>query len=175
MATEAAPFLISDLNQGDQLVFAARVDEGTQTGAEANYIVGLVDTVAGATIQDDGAGPCNTYDMLAFYKVDGCTDWVFNAAANGSCVANEATGTDSASIAEVGVVVTVGQDADGDVCSDKSKVEAYFNGSVLCTTEITNANADDAMHVVYGSKAGAGNAAGLCVDYIGAGQTRRKS
>jgi len=53
--------------------------EGTFTepaAADANWILGFIESIGADTILDDGAGPPADYDGAVFVKVDGGTNWV---------------------------------------------------------------------------------------------------
>ena len=67
-------FLFAD---GKELECACRIQFTEANTDDANVILGLVSGVAANALQDDGAGPPDSYSGAVFFKVDGETVWNF--------------------------------------------------------------------------------------------------
>jgi hypothetical protein len=128
---------------------------------DANIIFGFSSLTTSGHLQNNGAGPLASYDGAVFFKVDGGVVW--------QCETSDAgTQTTTASAADFATAT----DYILEIYYDGvSTVTFYINGTSVGTGTVVPANLDN-MYLVFGVKAGAGNAETLAVDYIMAAQER---
>lgn len=126
---------------------------------DANWIIGLSDTVAANSLLDDGAGPMASYDGAVFFKVDGTMKIQFESSNAGTQVTNATladfvSGTDYV----LGFKYNCGDGTTG-------TITPYVNGVAGTAHSITIAGLEE-MHVLMGVKAGGANEEALLVDYV---------
>lgn len=145
--------------------FKARIKLTEANTDDANFIVGLSDTVAANSLVDNGAGPMASFGGAAFYKVDGTM-------AIGFCTSNAGTQTKTASLVAFtsGVWYTLGFDYDFNDGVTGYLVPWVINETTLVKTTgaahaITISGLNE-MHILLGVKAGGANEENLKVDYV---------
>jgi hypothetical protein len=151
--------------------FEARVKLTEASTDDANWIVGLSDTVAADSLVDDGAGPMASYDGAVFYKVDGTMSIYFE-------VSNAATQSTAVALATftTAVVYKLGFDYDyNDGVTAKVTPWVYNETTGVLTVgtahDLTISGLEE-MHVLLGAKAGGTNEEALLVDYVRVAQER---
>lgn len=160
---------------GKPLVVEALLKFAQANTDDANVIFGLMDAVAADALVDNGAGPKSSYSGAVFFSVDGDTTWR---------VENSITTTQK----------TTELDADGSLdgvakvsassAYQTLRIEIYPISATLCDVLFLIDGVLVAKHkdqvwtnftdaeVVFGVKAGGGNAETLYVDYVFAYQLR---
>ena len=141
------------------LFFETQVTLTEANTDEANFIIGLSDTVAADSLVDDGAGPMASYDGAVFFKVDGTMKIQFETS-NAAAQVTNATLDDFVS----GTTYRLGflyEYKDGVT----AEVTPYVDGVAGTTHELTIAGLEE-MHILMGSKAGGANEEALKVDYV---------
>jgi hypothetical protein len=147
------------MQAGKPFFFEAKIKLTEANTDDANFIVGLSDTLTTGLLADDGAGPAASYDGAVFFKVDGGTDIQFETSNAGTQVTNAAVSAFSS-----GTEYTLGisfDPADGVT----GNIIPYVNGVASTTHAITLAGLEE-MHLIFGVKAGGANAETLSVDYL---------
>jgi len=142
-----------------RLYFETKVKLTEANTDDANFIIGLSDTVAANSLQNDGDGPMASYDGAVFFKVDGTMKIQFETS-NAAAQVTNATLADFASATEY----TLGffYDFNDGVTA---KVTPFVNGVAGTTHDLTIAGLEE-MHILFGVKAGGANEEALLVDYI---------
>lgn len=142
-----------------RLFFEARVKLTEANVDDANIIVGLSDTVAADSLLDDGAGPMASYDGAVFFKVDGGTVWQFETSNAGTQATNTSVGAfTSGSWHKLGFLYEYNDGV-------TANVTPLVDGTAGTAKTLTIAGLAE-MHILFGAKAGGGNAETLLVDYI---------
>lgn len=152
---------------GKPIYFQARVTQTEAATDDANWIVGLSDTVAADTLQDDGDGPPASYDGVVFFKVDGETE-IFAESSNAGTQSTTANGS--------GIAVTSGTQMKLEIFvipTSATSATVYFliNDVLLDTHTITIAGLAE-MHVLFGAKNGGSSHDTLVIDYVLVRQAR---
>ena len=138
------------------LWFEARVKASAD-----NMIIGLSDTVAANSLQDNGAGPMASYDGAVFYRGE-TESWNFETSNAGTQVTS-ADGADSTTdtYIRLGFIFDPNDGTTG-------KITPVIDGVVSAESvahSITLSGLEE-MHIVFGCKNAAGVAATLLVDYV---------
>lgn len=162
MASASEPFKFA---ANKSLWFEARFSLTEANTDDANWVLGLTDTLTTGFLADDGAGPPASYDGAVFFKVDGTMKIQFESSNAGTQVTN-ATLADFASgtTYRLGFLFDPGDGTTG-------TVTPFVNGTAGTAHNITLAGLEE-MHLVYGVKAGDTNAETLQMDYIHCVQER---
>jgi len=126
---------------------------------DANFIIGLSDTVAADSLVDNGAGPMASYDGAVFFKVDGTMKIQFETS-NAAAQVTNATLADFVSATDY--VLGILYDYNDGVTA---KVTPYVNGVAGTAHDLTIAGLEE-MHVLMGVKAGDVAEENLLVDYV---------
>lgn len=163
LATATESFLF---DTDKKLIFKCRIKLTEANTNDANFIIGLSDTVGADTLLDDGGGPAASYDGAVFFKVDGTMKIQFETS-NAATQVTNATLADFAS-ATVYNLAFVYDYSDGTTAT----ITPYVNGTAGTAHEITISGLQE-MHLVMGVKAGFTNAESLMVDYVAVSQERR--
>lgn len=142
-----------------RLTFEARVKLTEANDDDANFIIGLSNTVAADSLLDNGGGPMASYDGAVFFKVDGGTKIQFESSNAAAQVTNNALAD-----FESGEWVTLkfAYDYNDGVTG---KITPYVDGVAGTVHDITIAGLEE-MHVLMGVKAGGANEEALLVDYV---------
>lgn len=149
-----------------KLIFKARIRLTEANTDDANWIIGLSNTVGANTLQDAGAGPVASYDGAVFFKEDGDMSIQFETSNAAAQVTNDDVATFvSGTIYNLAFVYDYGDGTTG-------TVTPYVNGVAGTAHSITIAGLEE-MHIVFGVKAGDTNAETLQVDYVLVVQERR--
>lgn len=148
-----------------KLYFETRITLTEANTDDANFIIGLSDTVAANSLQDDGAGPMASYDGAVFFKVDGTMKIQFETS-NAAAQVTNATLDDFVS-ATTYVLGFLYDYNDGVT----AKVTPYVDGVAGTTHDLTIAGLEE-MHILMGVKAGGANEEALKVDYVHVMQER---
>ncbi len=132
---------------------------------EANWIIGLSDTVGADSLVDAGAGPMASYDGAVFFKVDGTMKIQFENSNAGTQVTN-ATLADfvSGTRYKLGFLFDPNDGVTG-------KITPFVDGVAGTVQDITLAGLEE-MHILIGTKAGGTNEEALVVDYVHCVQVR---
>lgn len=137
---------------------------------DANVIFGFVSGVAGDVLVDAGGGPVATGDYVAFWKVDGGTQWYVGTQSNGTAVPTADTlatpFTTAASTAYQKLHIKV-------VCGTSTQAQATFsiNGVVVGDIHFAYSSATE-MALVAGIKNGSTNKETLYLEYLGYANAR---
>ena len=152
-------------NTTKKLWFEAKINLTEANTDDANIIVGLSDTVAANSLLDNGAGPMASYDGAVWFKVDGGTVWQFETSNAGTQVTTASAGTfTSATDYRLGFTYDYQDGVTG-------RVVPYLDGVAGAGHDITISGLQE-MHILFGAKAGGGNAETLLVDYVKVVQER---
>ena len=141
------------------LWFEARVSLTEAATDDANWIIGLSDTVGADSLLDDGAGPMASYDGAVFYKIDGTMQIGFETSNAGTQVTN---GNVNAFVSGTWYRLSFSYDFNDGVTAT---ITPYVDGVAGTAHELTIAGMAE-MHVVAGVKAGGANEEAFLVDYI---------
>jgi hypothetical protein len=156
MVSDAKHWIIAD---NKPLWFEARVKFTEANTDDANVFVGLSSDIAATVMGDNGAGPPASYTGVNFHKVDGGTAWLFETS-NGTSQTTTTTTTTPGG----GTFVRLGFHIDsGD--GTTANVTAFIDGVKVASHKLALASLA-ACGIVFGIKAGAGNAETLTVDYV---------
>jgi len=149
-----------------KFVLKCRVQLTEAATDDANWVIGVSDTVGADFLQDDGAGPAASYDGAVFFKVDGTLKIQFETS-NAAAQVTNATLADfvSGTSYNLAFVYDYGDGVTG-------SITPYVNGVAGTAHAITIAGLQE-MHFVMGVKAGGANAESFLVDYIAIAQERR--
>jgi len=142
-----------------RLYFETKIKLTEANTDDANWIIGLSDTVAANSLLDNGGGPMASYDGAVFFKVDGTMKIQFETSNAGTQVTN-ATLADFASATEY----TLGFFYDPND-GTTAKVTPFINGAAGTTHNLTISGLEE-MHILFGVKAGGANEEALLVDYV---------
>jgi len=142
-----------------QLFFETKIKLTEANTDDANFIIGLSDTVAANSLLDNGAGPMASYDGAVFFKADGTMKIQFETSNAGTQVTN-ATLADFVSGTEY-VLGFLYDYNDGTTAT----VTPYVNGVAGTAHSLTISGLEE-MHVLIGVKAGGANEEALVVDYV---------
>ena len=147
------------------LFFETRIKLTEASTDDANFIIGLSDTVGANSLVDDGVGPMASYDGAVFFKVDGTMKIQFETSNAGDQVTN-ATLADfvTATNYKLGFLFDPNDGITG-------IITPYVDGVAGAAQNITLAGLEE-MHVLMGVKAGGANEEALVVDYVHAVQVR---
>ncbi len=147
------------------LFFEARIQLTEANTNEANWIIGLSDTVAADSMQDAGAGPMASFDGAVFFKVDGTMKIQFGSSNAAAQVIN-ATLDDfvSGTWYKVTFLFNPGDGTTG-------TITPYIDGVAGTAHDITLAGLEE-MHILMGVKTGGTQEEALIVDYIHCVQVR---
>ena len=148
------------------LQFGAHVALTEANTDDANISVGVSDTVTGALLTNDGAGPPASYDGALFYKIDGTLKWFFETSNAGTQTTTELGTYVSGTEYELAFDFQTSSPND-----TTALVVPCVNGKQYAAHEITLSGLAE-MHAVFGVKAGGANAETLSVDWIGVHQKR---
>lgn len=141
------------------LWFEARVALTEANVDDANIIVGLSDTVAANSLQDNGAGPMASYDGAVWFKVDGGTVWQFETSNAGTQVTTASAGAFvSNTFYRVGFIFDP-------LAGTTGEITPYLNGVAGTAHAITLSGLEE-MHILLGLKAGGGAVENLRVDSV---------
>lgn len=142
-----------------KVTFETRIKLTEANTDDANFIIGLSDTVGANSLLDDGAGPMASYDGAVFFKVDGGTAIQFESSNAATQVTNATLATwASATWFTLKFVYDPGDGTTG-------TITPYVNGVVGTAHSITIAGLAE-MHILMGVKAGGANEEALLVDYV---------
>lgn len=145
--------------------FEAKIKLTEANTDDANWVIGLTDTLTTGFLGDDGAGPAASYDGAVFFKVDGTMQIQFETSNAGTQVTNASLATfTSGAEYTLGLKFNPGDGTTG-------TVTPYVNGTAGTAHDITLAGLEE-MHLVFGVKAGGANAETLSVDYLYVEATR---
>lgn len=147
------------MQAGKPFFFEAKIKLTEAATDDANFVIGLSDTLTTGLLADNGAGPAASYDGAVFFKVDGGTNLQFETSNAGAQVTN-ATVSPFVSAAEYTLGISF-DPANGTT----GNVIPYVNGVAGTTHEISLAGLEE-MHLIFGVKAGGANAETLSVDYL---------
>jgi len=160
--------------QGQSFIFATdkkfvlkcRVQLTEANTDDANWLIGVSDTVDVDLLVDDGAGPAVSFDGAFFYKVDGTMKIGFISSnltvqVDKADLATFVSGT----IYNLAFVYDYGDGTTG-------SITPYVDGVAGAAHAITIAGLEE-MYFVMGVKSGLTNAESLLVDYIAIAQERR--
>ncbi len=148
-----------------RVYFQARIKLTEANTPDANFIIGLSDTVAANSLLDGGGGPMASYDGAVIFKLDGALQFQFETSNAGTQVTNATVvAFVSATWYTVGFLYDFGDGTTG-------TVTPYIDGVAYAAHDITIAGLQE-MHVIMGVKAGGGNAETLLVDYVHVQQER---
>ncbi len=148
-----------------RVYFQARIKLTEANTPDANFIIGLSDTVAAESLLDGGGGPMASYDGAVIFKLDGALQFQFETSNAGTQVTNATVvAFVSATWYTVGFLYDFGDGTTG-------TVTPYIDGVAYAAHNITIAGLQE-MHVIMGVKAGGGNAETLLVDYVHVQQER---
>ncbi len=130
---------------------------------DANLIVGLMDTGAADSLQDNGGGPPDDYNGIVWFKVDGGTVFQFETAKS----------TSHNTTASAGAFTSATKYRVGFLCEGVTKVTPYLDG-VAGTALTTVAGIPDgvALGWTIGVKNGDTNAEIIYPDYVRVVQLR---
>ncbi len=152
-------------NTTKKVFFQTRIKLTEANTPDANWIIGLSDTVSANFLQDGGGGPAASYDGAVFFKADAVLKIQFETSNGGTQVTN-ADVDDFTSAAWVTLAFLYDFN-DGTTAT----ITPYVDG-VAGTAHALTISGMQEMHVVMGVKAGGGNAETLLVDYIHVQQER---
>lgn len=139
--------------------FQARIKLTEANSDDANWIIGLSDTVAANSLLDSGAGPMTSYDGAVFFKVLDGTAIQFESSNAGAQVTNATLGTwASGTWVTLGYMYSYNDGTTG-------KITPYVDGVAGTVHSITISGLEE-MHILMGVKAGGGNEEALLVDYV---------
>jgi len=148
-----------------KLIFKCRIQLTEVNTDDANFIIGLSDTVGANSLLDNGGGPMASYDGAVFFKVDGTMTVQFETSNAGAQVTNASLGTFTS-----GTAVTLGFVYDYND-GTTAYITPYING-VAGTAHALTIAASTEMHILMGMKNGDTNAESFLVDYIAIAQER---
>ena len=141
------------------LFFQTRIKLTEANTDDANWIIGLSDTVAADSLQEAGAGPMASYDGSLFFKVLDGTGIQFETSNAGTQVTNATFGTwASATWFTLGYMYSYNDGVTG-------KITPYVDGVAGTVHSITISGLEE-MHILMGVKAGGANEEALLVDYV---------
>ena len=141
-----------------KLFFETRIKLAEANDDDANWIIGLSDTVAADSLLDSGAGPMASYDGAVFFKVLDGTKIQFETSNAAAQVTNATLGDwASATWFKLGFLYDYGDGTTG-------SITPYVDGVAGTAHAITIAGLAE-MHILMGAKAGDANAETLLVDY----------
>jgi len=146
--------------QTDQRVYFEVLVKGTEAATDdANYIVGMSDTVAADLLLDNGAGPMASYDGAVFFKVDGGTVWQFETSNAGTQLTNSNVGDFTDGVA---TRLAFAYDYNDGVTAI---VTPILNGVLGTPKNLTIAGLEE-MHFFWGAKAGGAHEEALLLDSV---------
>ena len=143
-----------------KLYFEARIKLTEAATDDANFIVGLSDTVAADSLLDNGAGPMASYDGACFFKVDGGTTAMQFECSNAGTQDTE-TNVGTFTSGSWHILGFTYDYADGVTAS----ITPYVNGTAGTAVTMLISGLEE-MHILLGVKAGGANAETLLVDYV---------
>lgn len=139
--------------------FEAKIRLTEANTDDANWVIGLSDTLTTGFLANDGGGPAASYDGAVFFKVDGTMAIQFETSNAGTQVTNaNVAAFSSGTEYTLGISFEPGNGTTGNVIP-------YVNGVAGTTHAITLSGLEE-MHLIFGVKAGGANAETLSVDYL---------
>jgi len=146
------------------LIFEARIQLTEANTDDANWIIGLSDTVAANSLVDNGAGPMASYGGAVFFKVDGSM-YIGVETSNTTTQATSATAL--AFVSATWYTLRFEFDPNDGTTGKVTFFAASGTGAFqrLAQKDITLASLAE-MHVLLGVKAGGANEENLLVDYV---------
>jgi hypothetical protein len=148
-----------------KMIFKARILLEEAATDDANWCIGLSDTVAADFLQDDGDGPAATYDGALFFKVDGTMIIQFETSNGGTQVTQSLATFVTDTIYNLAFVYDYNDGVTG-------YITPYVNGVAGSRHAITIAELEE-MHLIMGVKSGGDNEETLEVDYVAVAAERR--
>lgn len=152
---------------------AARVKYSEASGTAANVAWGLMNAVGADSIVDAGAGLKSSYSGIAFYKVDGGTNWIVEASLAttryGQTTLTAANSLDKLAKTAAG---TAFQWLEFDwipYSSTNAKVNFLIDGIHVAQADMVYTSATE-MSLWAGAKTGSGNALTTTWDFLGCHQ-----
>jgi hypothetical protein len=142
-----------------KLYFECRITLTEANTDDANWIIGLSDTVGANSLLDNGGGPMALYDGAVFFKVDGTMTIQFETSNAGTQTTNNNLATFTS-----GTTYVLGFFYDPND-GTTALVTPYVNGVAGTAHQLTISGLDE-MHILMGVKAGGGNEENLKVDYV---------
>ena len=163
------------------ITILARVKFTEANTDDANMIFGFMDVAGANSLLDDSGGPSASYDGAVIFKVDGETRWRVESSNAGTQVTTETDVTAGGSWQTLRIDITPINAKTADVVFwiDPSGGQDLFqvreqsavpqNPAIKHTLSISGL---EEMHLIFGAKAGGGNAESLLVDYVSVWQKR---
>lgn len=156
------------------IVFEARVQYSEANTDDANIFVGLADAVGANLLVDNGAGPKTSFSGVAFFKVDGGTNWKVIASLGTTQTIAELTALlslDGIAKTSAGSSYQVLRIEVLPYSSTNAKVDYFIDEVHVYSIDLVYTSATE-MQIGLGVKNGGANAETMLCDYVAAYQVR---